>query len=191
MMRNRIIAVIALCAMLLACFCACGSDGNSGTPGQYADDYQSIVNEKYDDISVKMRTSSSAYFPGSVISITAVIENNSDMYYLVAPYGKGFSIELKADGYRMAEIIDASASDISEALILEPNGSVSVTREFMTNAIVGGSEKPVWECEAVAVLNVGISEPQVSKELALASKKYTPKKAETKIAIHGTGKKPN
>ena len=210
---RRLIAVFA-CMVLLLSLSACKKNGSGKIEdGVYTDKYQSVAQENYDDMTVKIRTSSSAYFPGSVIAITAVIENESDKYYAVAPFGEGFEIKVIADGYELemintgaqseVDIIETSQSDTAsktdavpeekekKMLILEPHGSVSITKEFMTNAIVNGNIVPLWECEAAAQLSVEIGKGCESKELAMKSTEFESKTAKSTFNVYGTGNKPN
>ncbi len=182
--------ITILCVITALFLTGCGNKQNNEqkTDLNYSDDYQAVAQVDYETISVQIRTSSSAYFAGSVISVTAVIENKSENYYSVAPDRNGFDITVTADGYELVPSGAVSASDVP--LVLEPKGSVSVTREYKAKALVRGDEVPLWECEPVAVLNVKISEPAVSRQAALEMPLTDLKSAKTSFTVYGTGDKP-
>lgn len=182
--------MLLLCTMILLVSTGCGSKQKeeNKTDLNYSDDYQAVAQVDYETISVQVRTSSSAYFTGSIISVTAVIENKSENYYSVAPSGNGFDITVTADGYELVPSGAVSPSDVP--LVLEPKGSVSVTREYKAKALVRGEEVPLWECEPIAELNVKISEPAVSRQAALDMPLTDVKSAKTSFAVYGTGDKP-
>lgn len=212
-MKIKRAVALSLCAAVLVCLGACKkNEAGKIENGVYTDAYQSVAEESYDELTVKMRTSSSAYFPGSVIAITAVIENESDKYYAVAPFGEGFDMAVSADGYELEMIetgaenepvlVAASGTDASsqtdipaqskkEMLVLEPHGSVSITKEYMTNAVVNGNTVPLWECEVSAQLSVEVGKGCESKTQAVASTEFESKTAKTVFTVYGTGNKPN
>lgn len=182
--------LLAVCLVTLLFSVGCGkkSDENKKTDLNYSDDYQAVAQVDYETISVQVRTSSSAYFTGSVISVTAVIENKSENYYCVAPEGNGFDIAVVADGYELIPSGEVSPSDA--VLVLEPNGSVSMTREYKSKVLVSGEELPLWECQPVATVNVKISEPAVSRQAALSMSLTDEKTAQTSFMMYGSGDRP-
>lgn len=182
--------LLAVCLVTVLFSAGCGKKNNEDkkTDLNYSDDYQAVAQVDYETLSVQVRTSSSAYFTGSIISVTAVIENKSENYYCVAPVGNGFDITVTADGYELVPSGVISPSDAP--LVLEPNGSVSMTREYKSRAVVSGEEIPLWECEPVAVVNVKISEPAISRQAALSMSLSDVKSAQTSFMMYGTGDRP-
>ncbi len=193
MKRGTIFLLLIIC--ILSVLMASGCDGCAKSNAEagktevnYSDDYQASTQIDYDNITVQVRTSSSAYFSGSIISVTAVIENKSSDYYKVAPADAGFRIYVMADGY---ELIPAGAVSPSDTpFILEPNGSVSVTREYKSKVMFSQKEKMLWECEPIAIVNVKISEPAVSRQAALDAELTDQISARTSFMMYGTGEEP-
>ncbi len=190
-MKRCVIAILLVMCILTVLFSAgCGKKKNNEEEPKlnYSDDYQAAAQVDYETLSVQIRTSSSAYFTGSIISVTAVIENKSQDYYCIAPMDNGFDISVTVDGYKLVPSGAVSPSDA--VLILEPNGSVSMTREYKSKAYVSGEERPLWECEPVAEVKVKMSEPAVSRQAAMDAKLSDSKSAKTAFAVYGTGEKP-
>ncbi len=190
MKRCMIAILLAICVLILMFSAGCGKKKKEEQPKlNYSDDYQAAAQVDYDTLSVQIRTSSAAYFSGSIISVTAVIENKSENYYKVAPAGNGFDISVKADGYDL--IPSGAAVSASDApLILEPNGSVNVTCEYKSKVNISGEEKMLWECEPVASVNVKISDPAISRQAAIDADFKDAKTAKTSFMMYGTGEKP-
>ncbi len=189
-MKRCMIALLLVVCMLAVLFLSgCSKKNETEEPKlNYTDDYQAVAQVDYETLSVQVRTSSSAYFSGSVISVTAVIENKSQNYYCIAPEGNGFDISVAVDGYELVSSGSVSPSDT--ALVLEPNGSVSMTKEYKSKAYVSGEERPLWECVPIAKVEVKISEPAVSRQAAVESPLSDKKTAETSFTVYGTGEKP-
>ncbi len=193
MKRGTIVLLLIICmlAVLLASGCdGCAkSNAEAGkTEVNYSDDYQASTQIDYDTITVQVRTSSSAYFSGSIISVTAVIDNKSENYYSVAPMGNGFDISVAAEGYELIPSGTASPSDA--VLVLEPHGSISMTKEYKSKVISGGKEVNLWECEPIASVSVKISEPAVSRQEAIEMPLDDVKTAQTVFMMYGNGEKP-
>lgn len=182
------IASIFVAAMFLSAGCGKNKESKPQGDTNYSDSFQSAAQVDYEDLAVQVRTSSAAYFTGSIISVTAVIENKSENYYLVSPQGNGFDITVSADGYEFVPSGAASPSDIP--LVLEPFGSVSMTKEYKSRVNVNGEEIPAWECEPAAVAFVRISKPAVSRQSALEMPLSEEKSAKTSFMMYGTGEKP-
>ena len=181
---------LAACIVLMLFSVGCGKKNDDGAKSDvnYSDDYQAAAQVDYETLTVQVRTSSSAYFTGSIISVTAVIENKSENYYLVSPEGNGFDISVTADGHELIPSGSVSPSDVP--LVLEPHGSVSMTREYKSKVNVNGQELPLWECEPMAAVKVKISEPAVSRQAALSMPLSDSKSAKTSFMMYGTGEKP-
>ncbi len=185
---TAILLVLCMIAVLFSAGCGKGKEQENKPKLDYTDNYQAAAQVDYDTLSVQIRTSSAAYFTGSIISVTAVIENKSQDYYSIAPMNNGFDISVTVDGYELVPSGMVSPSDAM--LVLEPNGSVSMTREYKSKAYVSGRELPLWECEPVAAVKVKISEPAVSRQAALDAKLSDSKSAKTTFTVYGTGERP-
>lgn len=192
---KRCLIAMALALCVLTVFLTAGCSGCAGDNGDepkeelnYSDDYQAVAQVDYDTLTVQVRTSSSAYFSGSVISVTAVIENKSENYFCVSPEGNGFELSVSADGY---DLIPSGLISPSDAvMVLEPNGSVSMTREYKSKVMIDGEERNLWECEPVATVSVKMSEPAVSRQAALDMPFSETKTAKTSFMMYGTGDRP-
>ncbi len=192
---KRCLIAMALVMCMLTVFLTAGCSGCAGDGGDkpkdelnYSDNYQAVAQVDYETLAVQVRTSSSAYFSGSVISVTAVIENKSENYFCVSPEGNGFDISVSADGYALIPSGQISPSDA--VLILEPHGSVSMTREYKSKVMIDGEEKNLWECEPVATVSVKMSEPAVSRQAAIDMPLTETKTAKTSFVMYGTGDRP-
>lgn len=188
---KRILSVLVALLLLLV-ITGCG--GGQETGGDYEDDYQKSSETVYDDVSLKVRTSSASYSSGSIIVITAVVENLSDKYYAVKiPQNnddEALNILVSIDGYELIPAGERESGEKEQYLMLEPGGSIDCTREFLTKVKAGGRELELWECEPEISASVLLGPSFESRSGKLTGLEYSEKKIVTSFKVDGSGTKP-
>lgn len=196
-------AALALCAVLMLLpVSACKEE----TPGDqtvyetvsgvtmYEDAYQKGSTTSFDDIELNIRTSSPSYASGSIVVVSATVENNSDYYYAlkVPAYtadADALVFDVVADGYALEPFSQHDAGADTRYIMLEPHSSIYCSREYLASVLIDGQSTNLWQCEPQVNITVYVGPSFLKRESDLANLDYQPLTLSAKFTVESSAEK--